>query len=104
MAKFNGISNQYFRNYMAANHKDWGHKFGLAEFCYNSTKNSTTCMSPFELALGTEVKQPLDLVVPCMMGYHRDGSRNAKIMAKERKKLKAHAKKLLEDAQTRYEK
>jgi uncharacterized protein (DUF302 family) len=61
-------------------------------------------MSPFELALGTKVKQPLDLVVPCMMGYHRDGGRNVKIMAKERKKLKARAKKLLEDAQARYEK
>jgi hypothetical protein len=61
-------------------------------------------MSPFELTLGIEVKQPLDLVVPCTMGYHRDGGKNAKIMAKECKELKAHAKKLLEDAQARDEK
>ncbi len=61
-------------------------------------------MSPFELALGMEVKQPLDLVVLCTMGYHRDGGKNAKIMAKDSKELNACAKKLLEEAQTRYEK
>jgi hypothetical protein len=38
------------------------------------------------------------------MGYHRDGDRNVEIMAKEHKKLKIHANKLLEDAQARYEK
>jgi hypothetical protein len=61
-------------------------------------------MNPFELVLGTKVKQPLDLVVPRMMGYHKDGDRNAKIMAEERKELNACPKKLLEEAQTRHEK
>jgi hypothetical protein len=54
--------------------------------------------------LGMEVKQPLDLVVFRTMGYHRDGNRNAEIMAKECKDLNIRAKKLLEEAQTRYEK
>ncbi|CAM6030525.1 unnamed protein product [Sphagnum balticum] len=51
-----------------------------------------------------EVKQPLDLVIPRMMGYHKDDGRNAKIMAKERKEVNIRAKKVLEEAQTRYEK
>ncbi len=30
MAKrVNGILNQYFKNYVATNHRDWGHKLGL---------------------------------------------------------------------------
>lgn len=61
-------------------------------------------MNPFELVLEMEVKQPLDLVVPRTMGYHRNGGRNVEIMAKEHKKLKTRAKKLLGDAQARYEK
>jgi hypothetical protein len=102
--KVHGILNQYLRNYVVSNHRNWGHKFGLVEFCYNSTKHSTTRMSPFKLMLGMEVKQPLDLVVFRTMGYHRDGNRNAEIMAKECKDLNIRAKKLLEEAQTRYEK
>lgn len=61
-------------------------------------------MSPFELMLGMEVNQPLDLTVFHKMGFHRDGGKNAQIMAKERKELNARAKKLFEEAQTRYEK
>jgi hypothetical protein len=61
-------------------------------------------MNPFELVLEMEVKQPLDLVVPRTMGYQRNGGRNVEIMAKEHKKLKTCAKKLLGDAQARYEK
>jgi len=52
----NRILNRYFHNYIACNHKDWGDHLGLVEFCYNSTKHSTTKMSPFELALGVEAK------------------------------------------------
>jgi hypothetical protein len=61
-------------------------------------------MSPFELALGLEVKQPLDLVIRQMMGYHKDDGKNAKIMAKECKEVNICAKKVLEETQTRYEK
>jgi len=96
--------NQYIRNYVATYRKDWGHKLNLAEFCYNSTTHLATQMSPFKLALGMKVKQPLDLVVPYTMGYHKNGGKNAKIMVKEHKGLNTHAKKFLEEAQTRYEK
>jgi hypothetical protein len=89
---------------MWPDHRDWGHKLGLTEFCYNFTKQLAIRMNLFELALGMEVKQPLDLVVPCTMGYYRDGGKNVEIMVKEHKKLKTHAKKLLEDAQAKYEK
>jgi nicotinamide riboside kinase len=102
--RVNGILNRYLRNYVVIDHKDWGHKFDLAKFCYNCTKHLTTHMNPFEFALVMKVKQPLDLIVPCTMGYHKDGGKNAEIIVEERKKLKAHAKKLLEDAQARYEK
>jgi hypothetical protein len=61
-------------------------------------------MSLFELALGTEVKQPLDLIIPHTMGYCKDSGKNGEIMAKERKELNVYAKKLLEEAQARYEK
>jgi hypothetical protein len=40
-------------------------------------------MNPFELALGTKVNQPLDVTIPCTMGYRRDGGRNVKIMAEK---------------------
>jgi hypothetical protein len=36
---------------------DWGNHLGLTKFCYNSIKNSTIKMNPFELALGIEAKQ-----------------------------------------------
>jgi hypothetical protein len=38
------------------------------------------------------------------MEYCKDGGKNVKIMAEKRKELNTHAKKLLEEAQTRYEK
>ncbi len=28
----NGILNQYLRNYVAIDHRDWGHKLDFAEF------------------------------------------------------------------------
>jgi hypothetical protein len=40
-------------------------------------------MSLFELALGTKVKQPLDLIIPHTMGYHKDGGKNVEIMGEE---------------------
>jgi hypothetical protein len=37
-------------------HKDSGDDLGLMDFYYNSTKHSTTKMSPFESAWGVEAK------------------------------------------------
>jgi hypothetical protein len=42
MKRVNMILNQYFRNYIINDHKDWGDHLGLVEFCYNSTKHSAT--------------------------------------------------------------
>jgi hypothetical protein len=102
--RVNEILKQYLRNYVVVDHRYWGHELDLVEFCCNSTKHSMTWMSPFELVLGMEVNQPLDLTVFHKMGFHRDGGKNVQIMAKERKELNARAKKLFEEAQTRYEK
>jgi hypothetical protein len=37
--RINRIYNQYFRKYIANDHKDWGDHLGLTKFCYNSTKH-----------------------------------------------------------------
>jgi hypothetical protein len=60
-------------------------------------------MSPFELALGIEMKQPMDLSIPRTIGTHHKGSREVKKMAKEHEERKARAIKLLEKAQISYE-
>ncbi len=58
-------------------------------------------MSLFELALGKEVKKPMDLAIP--MG-RKDHSKEVVEMVKGYEKLYTLAKKLLELAQKRYEK
>jgi hypothetical protein len=40
-------------------------------------------MSPFELALGVETKQPMDLAILKTKNIHCQGSKEAKEMAKE---------------------
>jgi len=92
----NGILNQYLHNYVVGNHKDWGNHLGLAKFCYNSTKHLATNMSPFELALGVEAKQPMDLTIPRTRGIRHKGHKEAKEMAKEHEEREAWAIKLLE--------
>ncbi len=59
----NAMLNQYFRNHIMNDHKDWGDHLGLVEFCYNFTKHLAAKMNPFELALGIEAKQPMDLTI-----------------------------------------
>jgi hypothetical protein len=55
--RFNGVLNQYLRNNVSADQKDWGKHLGLMKFCYNSTMHLETKMSPFELTLGKEVRK-----------------------------------------------
>ncbi len=55
--------NQYLRNYVGGNQKDWGEQVGLTKFYYNSITHSTTKMSSFELTLGKEAKKPMDLTI-----------------------------------------
>jgi hypothetical protein len=59
-------------------------------------------MNPFELALGVEVKQPMDLTIPRTRYTHREGGKQAEEMAKECEKKKAHAIKLLEKMHVSY--
>jgi hypothetical protein len=58
------VLNQYFKNYVNINQKDWDKHLGLMKFCYNSTTHLVTKMSPFELALGKEARKLMDLIVP----------------------------------------
>ncbi len=53
-------------------------------------------MNPFELALGVEAKQPMDLAIPKTKGIHRKGSKEAEKMAKAREERKSWTIKLLE--------
>ncbi len=75
--KMNGILNQHFHNYIIGDHKNWGDRLGLVEFCYNSTKHSTTKMSPFELALGAKAKQPMNLTIPKTRSICYEGDKEA---------------------------
>jgi hypothetical protein len=61
-------------------------------------------MSPFELALGVEVKQPIDLTIPKKKRILHGGDNEAKKMAKEYEERKARAIKLLEKMHASYEK
>ncbi len=82
-----GVLNQYLKNYVNTNQKDWGKHLSLVKFCYNSTMHSTTKMSAiFELALGKKVRKPMDLAIP--MGQ-RDHSKEAMEMVKGCEKLYA---------------
>jgi transposase InsO family protein len=76
--RMNGILNKYLHNYIVNDHKDWGNHLGLAKFCYNSTKYSITKMNPFELALGVEAKQPMDLAILRPRNIHRRVARRPK--------------------------
>jgi hypothetical protein len=61
-------------------------------------------MSPFELALGVEAKQPIDLAIPRTRGTCHEGDKEAEKMAKECEERKGQAIKLLEKVQMNYEK
>ncbi len=94
--KVNELLNQYFHNYITNNHEDWGDHLGLAKFCYNSTKDLTIKMSPFELALGVEVKQPMDLTIFRTKGIWCKCGKEAEEMAKGREERESQSIKLLE--------
>jgi hypothetical protein len=85
----NGILNQYIHKYIADDHKDYSDHLSLVEFCYNSTKHPATKMNPFELALGVETKQPMDLAIVGTSSIHHKGGKEAKEMAKEHVKKKS---------------
>jgi hypothetical protein len=61
-------------------------------------------MIPFELTLGVETTQPIDLAIPRTRGTCREGDKEAEEMVKECEEKKAQAIKLLEKAEMNYEK
>jgi hypothetical protein len=62
--------NQYFRNYVSVDQRDWGEHPSLDEFCYNSTMHLVIKMLPFELTLGKEVRKLMDLTIPMRQKDH----------------------------------
>jgi hypothetical protein len=61
-------------------------------------------MSPFELALGIETKQPLDLTIPRIKCTYCDNSKDVEKMAKDCEKKKSRVIKFLEKVKVSYEK
>ncbi len=53
----NGVLNQYLKNYVNTNKKDWGEHLGLVEFYYKFTTQLAMKMFWFELTLGKEAKK-----------------------------------------------
>jgi hypothetical protein len=61
-------------------------------------------MNPFELALGIEMKEPMDLTILRRNGICRKGNKEVEEMAKDHEKGKLHAIKLLEKVYVSYKK
>ena len=61
--RVNAVINQYLRNYVSADQRDWVEYLGLAEFSYNKAKHSATGESPFKVAFGVEPLTPIDLTL-----------------------------------------
>jgi hypothetical protein len=99
--RVNGVVNQYFRNNVNVDQRDWDEDLGLAKFCYNFTMHLVTKMSPFELVWGKGTKKFTGLTIP--MGW-RDHSKKIVEMVKGRKKLFAWTNKFLEHVKKWYEK
>jgi hypothetical protein len=91
--RVNGVLNQYLKNYVNIDQRDWGEHLGLVKFCYNSTMHLVTKMFSFELVLGKEGKKPMDLD---FSSGQKDDSKEVVEMVKGHEELYARAKKLLE--------
>jgi hypothetical protein len=77
----NGVLNQYLRNFVSADQRDWADYVGLAEFSYNSATYSVTKQSPFKVAYGVDPLQPTDLAfkgVHPTLEFKQDGEDLAK--------------------------
>ncbi len=86
-------------------HKDSGDDLGLMDFYYNSTKHSTTKMSPFESAWGVEAKQHMNLAIPKIGGVHYKGGKNVELKTiKKHTKKNTQAKRFLKKTHAKYEK
>ena len=50
----NGVMNQYLRNFVCADQRDWVNYMGLAKFNCNAALHSSTKHSPFKVAYGVD--------------------------------------------------
>ncbi|KAL3686374.1 hypothetical protein R1sor_008948 [Riccia sorocarpa] len=102
--KVNSVLNQYLRNYVSADQRDWAEWLSSAEYCYNSTKHSATGMTPFVLAFGRDPDGPLDLSLTANASTARAKTRQAAAneLLAERLRREELAKQNLAKAQRRY--
>ncbi|KAL3688559.1 hypothetical protein R1sor_014868 [Riccia sorocarpa] len=102
--KVNSVLNQYLRNFINADQRDWAKWLGPAEYCYNSTKHSATGESPFLLAYGREPEGPLDLALSesASSAHTRTRQAVAEDFLAERQQREENAKRNLLKAQKRY--
>jgi hypothetical protein len=101
--RVNGVLNQYLRNFVSADQRDWVDYVGLAEFSYNAATHSATKESPFKVAYGVEPLQPADLALEgahSTLEFNQDGED----LAKKREHMLEKTRLLLEKARRRYEK
>ena len=101
--RVNGVLNQYLRNFVSADQRDWADYVSLAEFSYNAATHSATKQSPFKVAYGVDPLQPTDLALEgahSTLEFNQDGED----LAKKREQVLEKTKLLLEKAQKRYEK
>jgi hypothetical protein len=100
--RVNSVLNQYLRNYVSADQRDWVEWLGLAEFSYNKAKHSATGESPFLVAQGREPLTPADLAHTSAILPEADRVKEAEDFVAERKSVLERTRLLLEKAQSKY--
>ena len=81
MERLNGGSNQYLRNLVNANQRDWGDYVGRAEFSCNVAMHLATRGLFFMLAYGVDALQPTNLAhegAHSTLEFNQDGKDLAK--------------------------
>ena len=63
MERVNEVLNQFLRNFVSTDQRNWADYVGLTEFNYNAATHSVTKQSPFKVAYGVEPLQPADLAL-----------------------------------------
>ena len=101
--RVNGVLNQYLRNFVSADQRDWVDYVGLAEFSHNAATHSATKQSPFKVAYGVDLLQPANQALEgahSTLEFNQDGEG----LAKKREQILEKTKLLLEKADKCYEK
>ena len=99
--RVNGVLNQYLRNYVSADQRDWTEYLALAEFSYNKAKHAATGESPFKVAYGVEPLMPTDLALEGVQSEF-EKSQVAEDFVVQREAMLEKIKLHLDKAQKRY--